>query len=481
MSMTSSSLLTKQPRVINIGLEQFTTAFSDVSVPHLHIDWKPPAGAEAELVDLLFRIELLERDEAGLTRVDRANQKAIDIIRTGQPVLTGVKPAHTVFPGMTKKTIFHAGPPVKWDDMCGPMRGAFIGALRYEGLAADEAEAVQLMDSGAIDYSPNHHHQAVGPMTGIISYSMPVFVVKNNTYGNSAYCTINEGLGEVMRFGANSDRVVKHLQWLETVLAPVLDRAIQQAGGVNLKNIMAQALAMGDEMHQRNVAASLQFYKTICGELVDQVSGRNDVREIIEFVAKGNEQFFLNLAMPAAKAIMDAARDIPHSTVVTAMSRNGVDFGINVSSLGPTWYTAPVNMPEGLYFPGYTADDANPDMGDSTITECIGIGGFAMGCAPAVVNFVGAASVSVALEYSEAMGEITLAKTADLPMPNLNFSGVPTGIDIRKVVETGILPVINTGVAHKKPGIGQVGAGIVKPPLEIFVKALRDFAAKEGI
>ncbi|MFZ5943059.1 MAG: DUF1116 domain-containing protein [Bacillota bacterium] len=468
-------------KVLNIGLDNFTNAFKDTNTTFISLDWKPPAQGDTEIVDLLFRMQLMEKDEDGLTRVERANKTAVDRIIASQPVLIGVKPAHEVFPEMKKNSIFHAGPPVAWQDMCGPMRGAFIGAIRYEGLAETEEEAIALMDEGKIEYGPNHSHGAVGPMTGIISYSMPVFVVKNETFGNYAYCTINEGLGEVMRFGANGEKVIARLKWLEKVLAPVLDKAINKAGGVNLKNVIAQALAMGDEMHQRNVAASLLFYRAISGELAQEVTGREDAADIVEFIAKKNDQFFLNLAMVASKAIMDSARDIPHSTVVTAMSRNGVEFGINVSGLGSRWFTAPVNMPQGLYFPGYTEGDANPDMGDSTIVECIGIGGFAMGCAPAVVNFVGAGSVSAAIKYSESMGEITVTRNANLPMPNLNFQGVATGVEICKVVETGILPVINTGIAHKKPGIGQVGAGIVKPPMKIFVDALRAFVENEGL
>jgi len=474
-------LFNSQPKVINIGLADFTKALQETGTVYRHLKWKPPAKGETELVDLLFRLQLLERDAGGLTRIDRANNLAVERIMNGQPVLIGVKPAHSVFPEMTRKTIFHAGPPIDWLEMCGPMQGAFIGAIIYEGLAENEQEAIALMERGEIEYSPNHHHGAVGPMTGIISYSMPVFEVINETYGNKAYCTINEGLGEVMRFGANGPAVIARLKWLEQILAPVLDRAIQRAGGVNLKNIIAQALAMGDEMHQRNVAASLLFYRSISGELAREVSGHGQAVEIVEFIAKNNVQFFLNLAMVASKAIMDAARDIPHSTVVTAMSRNGVNFGLNVSGLGSRWFTAPVNTPQGLYFPGFSEADANPDMGDSAITECIGIGGFAMGCAPAVVNFVGAGTVSDAIHYSLDMGEITVTRNPNLPMPNLNFLGAATGIDICRVVETGILPVINTGIAHKKPGIGQVGAGIVKPPLEIFVEALKAFVKQEGL
>lgn len=469
MIHTAKSLLTEAPSVVNIGLDSFRQALSDKNIPAQQLDWKPAAAGDTMLVDLLFQCQL-HADE-----INAANKEAADRIMKGQPVLVAVRPAGEVVPGSKPYHIFHAGPPVAYDDMCGPMQGAVVGAIVYEGWAENFDEAEELIHAGKIVFDCNHHHSAVGPMTGIITPSMPVFVVENSVYGNRAFCTINEGLGEVMRFGANGPNVLKKLKWLEEVLGPVLDETVKRIGGVNLKNIMAQALAMGDEMHQRNTAASLNFYKTICAELTEVINGRDDAETIVSFLVKGNDQFFLNLAMASGKCLTDPARNIPKSTVVTCMSRNGVDFGINVSSLGSQWFTAPVKMPVGMFFPGYSEEDANPDMGDSAITECIGIGGFAMGCSPAVVNFIGAGSVSAALDYSYQMQEITTAPNPNLPMPNLNFLGVATGIDIQKVVETGILPVINTGMAHKKAGIGQVGAGIATPPIEIFQEALKVF------
>ncbi|MFC0179229.1 DUF1116 domain-containing protein [Thorsellia kenyensis] len=464
--------------VINLGVDSFLPAFVQNDIPHTHLDWKPPAQGNTELIDILFRLATELVDEKGDSLIDKANQTAFDKMRQGQPVLKRICFAHEIIPNMTKKTIFHAGPPIDWNDMCGPMQGAFIGALKYEGLASTDDEARALMQSGEITYGPNHYNQCVGPMTGMISYSMPLFEVENETFGNKAYCTINEGIGKVMRFGANGPDVIERLHWLEKVLAPALNKAIIEAGGVNLKNIMSQALTMGDEMHQRNVAASLLFYRQISGPLASVTQGNKDAQAIVEFVAKKNDQFFLNLAMAATKSIADTIRDIPYCTVVSAMSRNGVNFGINVSSLGYTWFEAPCLKPNALYFPGYSEEDANPDMGDSAIVECYGIGGMAMGAAPAVVRFVGAESVHEAFRYTERMREITVGMNNDLPIPTMDFAGVSLGIDIRKVVSTGILPVINTGVAHKEAGVGQVGAGIVTPPMDVMVEALKAFAAK---
>lgn len=407
--------------------------------------------------------------------INRANEEGLRRINEGQPVLVDVVYAKDVLPGMAKNVIGHAGPPLDWDDMCGPLKGAIIGAIKYEGLAADDAEAEALVKRGEIKFVSNHSMGAVGPMTGMISYSMPLYHVKNETFGNDAYCTFNEGLGKVMRFGANGKEVLDRLEWMEKTLAPALKAAIAETGPINLRVLMSQALAMGDEMHQRNIAASLLFGKSILPAIAKLVDDRADRERITQFIT-GNEQFFLNLAMAAGKAIMDPVKNIEGCTLVTAMSRNGTNFGIKISALGDQWFEAPVNMPKGLYFPGYSADDANPDIGDSTILETIGLGGFTMGAAPAVVRFVGAESVDAAIQYTNDMLEITAGQSPTWQMPTMNFEGAPTGIDIRKVVETGILPTINTGMAHKEPGIGQVGAGIVEAPMDCFVKALVQFS-----
>ncbi len=465
-------------QVVAVGVDVFDAALSETDTPFVRLDWTPPAGGNTAMVEQLFRLETGLLDEDGNSLIDTANAEALARLRRGLPVLKRVRPAHEVIGGMDKHTIFHAGPPIRWEDMCGPMKGAFIGAIKYEGLAETDEEAEKMMADGKIKYSPNHHQGAVGPMTGMISYSMPLFVVENEEFGNTAFCTINEGIGKVMRFGANDASVVANLKWLETVLAPALDAAVVEAGGVNLKNIMAQSLAMGDEMHQRNVAASLNFHKAIAGPFLSAVKDSPDGRKAVEFLAGKNEQFFLNLAMAACKAVMDPLRGIPYSTVVTAMSRNGVNFGINVAGLEGEWFQAPCLKPQALYFPGYTEADANPDMGDSAIVECYGIGGFAMGSAPAVVRFVGAGGTADAIRYTESMRQICVGENPDLPIPNMNFTGTASAIDIRRVVASGILPVINTGVAHRLAGIGQVGAGIVTPPMDIMEEALLAFTKK---
>jgi len=412
-------------------------------------------------------------------KIDEANQKAAERIVSAQPVLIDVKSALEAIPGMTKTTILHAGPPIQWERMCGPVKGAMMGALIYEGLAGNLEEARELAVSGSIKFSPCHHRKAVGPMAGVVSASMPVFVVKNETYGNLAYCTMNEGLGKVLRYGAYDSDVIQRLKWMEGTLGPAIGAAIRESRGINLKNIIAQALQMGDECHNRNVAATSLFLNEIMPLLLNTNLDKKRIREVVEFIA-GNKIFFVNLSMPACKATMDAAHGIEKSTIVTAMARNGTDFGIRVSGLGDEWFTAPAPQPKGLYFPSYSAEDANPDLGDSTITETAGIGGFAMVASPAIVQFVGGTPME-AMNYTKEMGEITVTKNRSYALPVLNFEGTPTGIDIRKVIETGITPVINTGIAHKKAGIGQVGAGVVRAPMDCFKQALKVMIEKLGI
>lgn len=464
--MTANNSLFRQDlKVVNIGLELFAGTLSAQHVPSQHVSWRPPAGGDKRLA------LILEQNEE---RINAANDRVITILDSAQPVLTGVKPAHTVLRGLTPTTILHAGPPIAWDNMCGPMQGAILGAIRFEGLAATDADAEALVRAGKIKLAPNHLYGSVGPMTGIITYTMPVFEVKNESYGNFAYCTINEGLGKVMRFGANDQEVLDRLAWFRDSLGPALDKALALAGGINLKVIMAQALAMGDEMHQRNIAASSLFARQICPHIAALDLPAAEKAKITKFVC-ANDQFFLNLAMAAGKATADPAKGIRHSSIVTVMARNGTDFGVKVAGTGEEWFVAAANMPEGLYFPGFGPEDANPDMGDSAIVEVIGLGGVTMAASPAVVRFVGAGSQADAIRYTEEMGEVSHGKSSHFLIANMNFAAAPLGFDIRKIVETGIVPVINTGMAHRKPGIGQVGAGVVKAPFGCFEQALHAF------
>ena len=415
-----------------------------------------------------------------MEKIDLANQEALARILSAEPVLIDVVPAAEVISDLSERTIFHAGPPIEWDRMCGPLQGAIAGVSVFEGWAKNLRDAETMAQNGALNFDANHHHNTVGPMTGVTTLSQPVFVVKNKTFGNCAYCTINEGLGKVMRFGGNDDQVLDRLRWIRDELGPLLGAAIRNIGGISLKPLIARGLTMGDEMHQRNVACSSLILRELSPSMVEICEKNNDLAKALKFIAT-NDQFHLNICMAMAKSMMDPVGGIEYSTIVTAMTRNGTDFGIRVSGTKDEWFKAPVANPKGLYFAGYSELDANPDMGDSTIIETVGLGGFAMGASPAVAGFVGAGTGSNAAEYTYDMGEITIGENPEWTIPALDYQGVPTGIDIRLVLDTNILPVINTGIAHRKPGIGQVGAGIVHAPQFCFIQALKRLAEIVGI
>jgi hypothetical protein len=393
------------------------------------------------------------------------------------PVLIDCVPAAEAL-ALASHTVLHAGPPIDWAAMCPALQGAVVGALRHEGWAADEAAARRLAADGGVRFEPCHDHGAVGPMTGLVTRSMPVFVVENRAFGNRAVATINEGLGRVLRFGAYDEPVLARLAWLRDEAGPLLGRALRRAGGLPLRPLVAQALSMGDELHQRNVAASSLWLRALLPALAREASGP-ELARLADFVA-GNDQFFLNLAMAAAKAAADPIGELPGSTVVSAMARNGTEFGIRVAGCGRRWFTAPAGTPEGLFFPGFGPADANPDMGDSAIVETVGLGGLAMAASPAVVRFVGAGGLADALRITEEMREITLGEHASWRIATDDDRGVPLGIDVRRVVATAITPLINTGIAGRRPGTGQVGAGVVRAPLACFVAALEALAAAGG-
>lgn len=410
--------------------------------------------------------------------IDSANTTAVTRMMEARPVLVGIGKALDVIPGMRPNLILHAGPPITWDRMSGPLKGAIIGALIFEGKAktAEEAEALAL--SGEIDFEPCHHHAAVGPMAGVTSASMAVYIVENQTHGNRAFSNLNEGYGKVLRYGAYQEDVQARLRWMNTTMATVLKDALEASGGMDIRALLAEALHMGDEGHNRNKAGSILYTKNLAPFIAKVAPNADVASEVLKFLGD-NALSVLNPVMAACKAMCDAAHGIEGSTIVSTMARNGTDFGIRVSGLGDRWFTAPSQIPAGLYFPGFSAADANPDIGDSTITETAGIGGFAMAAAPAIVTFV-SGKPSDAINATMEMYEITFAEHKTFTIPALDFRGTPTGVDLRKVVEVGITPRINTGIAHKNAGVGQVGAGLVRPPMQIFEEALVAFAEQYG-
>ncbi|BBY62153.1 YlbE family protein [Mycolicibacterium helvum] len=457
-------------KVVNVGLQGFATNVTAAGGQATNVTWAPPAGADPALGWTLATLVSDPRIEAAnqiaFDRYLGAQPRLIDLVRAGEAI-TGLGPG--------ERRILHSGPPIAWPDMCGPQRGAIAGAILYEGWAHDLDAAERLVESGEIALEPCHEHSAVGPMAGIISPSMPVWVVENTAAGNRAFCNLNEGLGKVLRFGANSPDVLDRLRWLGGDFFATMQVAVRGLTDPDLKPLMAQALHMGDELHNRNAAASGLLFKRLTLSLLGSDLPSDAVRRALEFVA-GNDHFFLNISMAASKSMSDAAAGVPGSSMVTVMARNGVNFGIKLSGTGDQWFQAPANPVDGLYFPGYSVDDAAADLGDSAITETNGLGGFAMAASPAIVQFVGGTPAD-ATANSRRMLSITLGTNPAFTLPPLNFGGTPAGIDARLVVDSGVLPIINTGIAHRQAGVGQIGAGITTAPMACFNEALAALAS----
>jgi len=415
--------------------------------------------------------------------IERANSEAVEKMMEADPIWVDMGPAREKIPGLRDYMLLHAGPPLSYENASGPMRGAIIGAILYEGWADSVEEAERLVKSGQVVLEPAHEHYSVGPMAGIISPSMPVYEIYDKKYGNRAYSNMNEGIGKVLRYGAYSKEVIDRLKWMEEVAGPVLKATIdvvrREKDGIPIKTIIAQALQMGDECHNRHIAATSLLMRELTSSIIETGFDKETIKQVYLFLANNNFTM-LNLCMAAGKAMTLAAHNIKYSTIVTVMTRNGTETGIRVSGLGDRWFTAPAPTPKGVWFPGYSEADANPDLGDSSITETAGFGGFAMAAAPAIVSWVGG-SVQLAFEITNKMYEITYTKHRYFLIPYLNFQGTPTGVDIRKIVKTGIVPTINTGIAHKQPGIGQIGAGLVSFPFEVFKKAFEAYVEEYGI
>lgn len=452
--------------VASSGAGIFADALDAQAVPVTRVDWRPPMDGT---VDDLATVatDPLRHD---------ANLRAVNAVLDVQAMLVDVAPASELL-GLQRGEFLHAGPPLEWERASGPMRGALMGAAALEGLVDDPEDAAALFAAGdQVSFSPCHHRGAVGPMAGVVSSSMWMYVLEDPADGRRAYCSLNEGLGKVLRYGAYSPPVLDRLRWMSAVLGPLLAKTIGSTEPINATAILTQMLQMGDEGHNRNRAGSVMFLRDLAPAMVETGADAKDIADVLRFMG-GNEHFFLNVGMPACKLAMDAARDVEGSSMVVAMARNGTDFGIQTAGTGDEWFTGPAQIGDGLYLGDYGPEDANPDIGDSAITETAGIGGFAMATAPAIVRFVGG-TVTDALATTRRMGEITVAENPRWPIPVLDFAGAPTGIDVSLVCRTGILPQINTGMAGRVAGTGQVGAGLVNPPAEIFPAALAALATR---
>lgn len=470
---TITDFLAAPISAVNVGAEMFADDMAAQGARVTHLEWTPPGGGRPDVIAALTRMA----DPAIAERIDAANAIAVERIITSQPVLVGFGQAIDVVPGMTKKTIMHAGPPIEFERMAGAMKGAVTGALVFEGLAKDLDEAYELAASGEIDFSPCHEHNSVGSMAGVTSASMFMHVVENRPYGNYAYTNLSEQLAKILRMGANDQSVIDRLIWMRDVFGPILRDAMVSAQEIDLRMMLAQAIHMGDEAHNRNNAGTALLIQALTPHILESDFSTKDKQDVFNFVLS-SDYFSGPTWMAVSKAAMDAAHNIPDSTIVTTMCRNGVDFGIRVSGTGEhTWFTGSAQRVVGPLFAGYKVEDSGLDIGDSAITETFGIGGFAMAAAPAIVPLVGG-TVAEAIGYSTTMLDITTGTNPNITIPLLDFRGVATGIDVRKVENTGILPVINTAIAHKDAGIGMIGAGITHPPLEAFHKAALALAEK---
>ncbi|MBA3524308.1 MAG: DUF1116 domain-containing protein [Geodermatophilaceae bacterium] len=458
-----TDLLATPLSVLAVGADLFAASVRAQACPVDRVDWRPPGiGTPADIAAV-----------ATDPRRAEANRVAVGLVLTAGAELVDVVPAGAAL-GLARGTFLHAGPPLSWERASGPMRGALIGAVLLEGLADTPERAEALLATGGVALEPCHGHRTVGPMAGVVSASMWMFELRDPVGGGTAYCSLNEGLGKVLRYGAYGPEVLDRLRWMSAVLGPALQAAVRAHGAIDIKAIVAQMLQMGDEGHNRNRAGTLMLLRELLGDLID--GGGPEVAEVVRFVA-GNDHFFLNLVMPAAKLALDRARGVPGATMVVAMARNGTDFGIQVAGTGDDWFTGPAQVPEGLFLGAFGPADANPDIGDSAITETFGLGAFSMAAAPAIVRFVGG-DVPLALATTRAMYDITLAENPAFGIPILDFRGAPTGIDVLAVARSGVLPQINTGMAGRVAGTGQVGAGLVKPPAECFAAALRGLAER---
>jgi hypothetical protein len=458
----------RQIAAVNVGLAAFGEAVRAQGAQAIDVDWRPPAGGDPAAVALLVHLFGTHGE-----RIDAANRTAVERFEAAQPRAVTVAPAGDVVPRLTGQTLLHSGPPIGWERVCDPQRRAIEAACVFEGWAGDRASARRLLEAGGVDLQPGNDHRHVGPMTGICSPSMPVWVVEDAAAGVQAFSTLNEGPGNTLWFGVGDDESVERLRFFRDTAAPLLARLLEREGPIDVFGLAAQGLQMGDELHMRSQATGNLLVRKLVGGFA--ALGGEDVAR---FVA-GNHHFFLNLTMAAARCASLAAEDVEGSSVVTLISRNGTDMAIQVAGMPGRWFTAPAApVQDALLREGFTAADAALDIGDSAVIECIGLGGMAVAAAPAVAAFFGG-DASEAARRTEEMGAICVARSQRFRVPGLDFAGTPVGIDARRVLELERTPQITTGVLHAHAGAGQIGAGVAHQPIAPFRTALEALA--EGL
>ena len=467
--MEAHPIVVELPRsvdVVNIGLPLFESAIRDQGAPVVGIDWRIPGGGAADVVAALSR--LLGPKSA---QIDRANSEVVRRLNDGVPMLVAVDRAGSVVPGMRGRTILHCGPAIAWDDMCDPLRRSIKAAGVAEGWSADVDAAGELVAAGEVELEPANEHSTVVPMATSIGPSAPVYVVENAAGGTVSYSSINQGSGAVQWFGVDSDAAIDRLRFVRDAVGPVLAEAIALKGAVDVFALAAQGVPMGDDVHMRVQATTNLFLRDLLPYLVR--STHACAPEVATFLS-GNHLMFLNLAMAAAKSLVEWASSVEHSSIVTTMSRNGTTYGIRLPGANGRWFiTDSPPIQDALYYPGFGPETSAPDIGDSAVLELIGLGGPAAANSPAVAGFLGG-RMSDAIAATRTMQRICVGESARFRLPILDNIGTPVGVDVRKVAELSITPAVNTGIIHATAGTGQVGAGVAWAPIKCFTDALMD-------
>ena len=458
--------LPSRVEVVNVGLERFETAVRDQGAPAVGVEWRIPAGGDLDAVAALARLLGPASD-----RVDAANAEVISRLDRGVPMLLGVETAGSVIGGLDEGTILHCGPRIAWADMCDPLRRSVRAAVVAEGWAPDTDAVDGMAQAGEIRLEPANEHGAVVPMATAIGPTAPVYVVSVDAGGTTAYSSLNQGSGAAAWFGVDSDAAIERLRFLRDALGPALAQALDGAGPVDVFSLAAQGINMGDDVHMRVQATTNLLLRDLLPRLVRSSSAR--IGEVADFLST-NHLMFLNVAMAGARALVEWASQVPDSSIVTTMCRNGTTYGIRLPGRPEHWFLADAPpVQDALYYPDQGPDTSAADIGDSAVLELVGLGGPAAANSPAVAGFLGG-RMADAMAVTAAMGRICAGTSSRFRLPVLDNAGTPLGVDVRRVVETSITPAVNTGILHISDGSGQVGAGVARAPVECFVQALFD-------
>jgi hypothetical protein len=457
--------------VVNIGLPLFEAALRDQGQQVIGVDWRIPGGGVPEVVAALTRL-LGPQSE----RVEKANAEVIRRLNEGVPMLVGVETARSVIPGLGERDVLHSGPSIAWPDMPDPLQRSIRATVVVEGWADDVAAAGRLVESGEVALRPANESRTVVPMATSIGPSAPVYVVENAAGGVTAYSSINQGSGAVQWFGADNDDALARLRFVRDQVAPVLKQALEGKGPIDVLALAAQGVTMGDDVHLRVQATTNLLLRDLLPYLVR--STHPAASDVATFLS-GNHLMFLNVAMAAAKSLVEWGADVPDASIVTTMARNGSTYGVRLAG-GGDWFLAPSPpIQDALYYPGQGPETSAPDIGDSSVLELVGLGGPAAANSPAVAGFLGG-RMADAIAATRSMQRICAGESPRFRLPILDNIGTPVGVDVRRVVELGITPAVNTGIIHRTDGTGQVGAGVAWAPIECFTAALMDLDRRLG-